>query len=49
VHAQLDAPLTATYVLIDDFLPPRKGPGRPSKITDAELITLAVAVAVSNA
>jgi hypothetical protein len=43
VHAQLDALLTATYVLIDDFLPPRSGPGRPPKITDAELITLAAA------
>ena len=43
MHANLDALLTATYVLIDDFLPPRRGPGRPPKITDAELITLAVA------
>src|SRR5712691_13511765 len=43
MHAQLDDLLTATYVLIDDFLPPRRGPGRPPKITDAELITLAVA------
>jgi hypothetical protein len=43
VHAQLDALLTATYVLTDDFLPPRRGPGRPPKITDAELITLAIA------
>jgi Transposase DDE domain len=43
VHAQLDALLTATYVLVDDFLPERRGPGRPPKITDAELITLAIA------
>lgn len=43
MHAQLDALLTATYVLIDDFLPPRSGPGRPPKITDSELITLAAA------
>ena len=43
MHANLDALLTATYVLIDDFLPPRRGPGRPPKITDAELITLALA------
>ncbi len=43
MHAQLDALLTATYVLVDDFLPKRRGPGRPPKITDAELITLAIA------
>ena len=41
--AELDALLTATYVLIDDFLPPSQGPGRPPRITDAELITLAIA------
>ena len=43
MHAQLDALLTAIYVLTDDFLPPRRGPGRPPRITDAELITLAIA------
>jgi hypothetical protein len=43
VHAQLDALLTAIYVLTDDFLPKRRGPGRPPRITDAELITLAIA------
>lgn len=43
MRAQLDALLTATYVLVDDFLPARRGPGRPAKITDAELITLAIA------
>jgi hypothetical protein len=43
VHAQLDALLTAIYVLVDDFLPERRGPGRPPRISDAELITLAVA------
>jgi hypothetical protein len=43
MHAQLDDLLTATYVLIDDFLPKRRGPGRPPRITDAELITLAIA------
>lgn len=41
--AELDALLTATYVLVDDFLPPRSGPGRPPKITDSELICLAIA------
>jgi len=43
MHTKLDALLTAIYVLTDDFLPPRSGPGRPPKITDAELITLAIA------
>jgi len=43
VHADLDALLTAIYVLVDDFLPERRGPGRPPRITDAELITLALA------
>jgi Transposase DDE domain len=43
VRADLDTLLTAIYVLVDDFLPERRGPGRPPKITDAELITLAVA------
>jgi hypothetical protein len=43
VHADLDALLTAIYVLVDDFLPRRRGPGRPPRITDAELITLAIA------
>src|SRR6266540_3936411 len=42
MHAQLDDLLTATYVLVDDFLPKRR-PGRPPRITDAELITLAIA------
>ena len=43
MHAQLDDLLTATYVLVDDFLPKRRGPGRQPRITDAELITLAIA------
>lgn len=43
MHAQLNDLLTATYVLVDDFLPKRRGPGRPPRITDAELITLAIA------
>ena len=34
---------SALYVLVDDFLPKRSGPGRRPKITDAELISLAVA------
>lgn len=43
MHADLDSLLTALYVLVDDLLPARKGAGRHPKITDAELITLAVA------
>jgi len=43
VHADLDALVTALYVRVDDFLPKRQGPGRPPRISDAELIALAVA------
>lgn len=43
MQADLDALLTAIYVIADDFLPERTGPGRKPRITDAELITLAVA------
>ena len=42
--AALDALIVGLYVQIDDFLGPRhRGPGRPPKLTDAELIALAVA------
>ena len=41
--ANLDALLTALYVRVDDLLPKRRGPGRPPRISDAELIALAVA------
>lgn len=41
--AALDALVIALYVEIDDFLDERRGPGRPPKLSDAELITLAVA------
>ena len=43
MHANLDALVTALYVRVDDLLPRRHGPGRPPRITDAELIALAVA------
>jgi Transposase DDE domain len=43
VLANLDALLTALYVRVDDLLPARQGPGRPPRITDSELIALAVA------
>lgn len=39
----LDALLIALYVLADDLLPKRCGPGRKPRISDAELICLAVA------
>jgi hypothetical protein len=42
VSADLDSLLTALYVLVDDLLPARCGAGRRPKITDAELIALAV-------
>lgn len=43
MHADLDALVIALYVRVDDLLPVRQGPGHPPKITDAELIALAVA------
>ena len=43
MSADLDALLTALYVLVDDFLPRPYGPGRPARISSAELICLAVA------
>jgi hypothetical protein len=43
VHADLDTLVTALYVTIDDLLGPRRGPGRPPRLTDAELVCLAVA------
>jgi hypothetical protein len=43
VLADLDALVTALYVRVDDLLPKRRGPGCPPRITDAELIALAVA------
>lgn len=41
--ACLDTLLIGLYVLADDFLVPRHGRGRPPRITDAELVCLAVA------
>jgi hypothetical protein len=43
VHADLDTLVVALYVTIDELLGPRRGPGRPPKLTDAELVCLAVA------
>jgi Transposase DDE domain len=43
VRADLDTLVIALYVTIDDLLGPRRGPGRRPKLSDAELICLAVA------
>jgi Transposase DDE domain len=43
MHADLDALLTALYVLVDDLLPRPARRGRPPRISDAEVICLAVA------
>ena len=43
MHACLDTLLIGLYVLADDFLPARRGPGRPPRIPDPELVCLAVA------
>ena len=43
MHANLDDLLTALFALVDDLLPARQGAGRPPRISDAELITSAVA------
>jgi len=43
VPPDLDALLVALYVLADDFLPKRCGPGRRPRISDAEVVCLAVA------
>jgi hypothetical protein len=46
VRTDLNTLLTALYVWIDDYLSPRRRAGRPPKLTDAELLTLAVAQAL---
>jgi hypothetical protein len=43
VHAGLDDLVIALYVTIDELLEPRRGPGRPPRLSDAELVCLAVA------
>jgi hypothetical protein len=43
VHADLDTLCIALYVMVDELLGPRRGPGRRPKLSDAELICLAVA------
>ena len=41
--ADLDDLVIALYVTIDELLGPRQRPGRPPRISDAELVCLAVA------
>jgi len=49
VRTDLNTLLTALYVKIDDHLgKPARG-GRPPRLTDAELVTLAVTLAVAQA
>jgi len=43
VTTDLDTLLTALYVTIDEYLGADRRPGRPPRLTDAELCTLAVA------
>ena len=43
MSADLDALLTCLYVLVDDLLPARRRFGRPPRISDSELICLAIA------
>jgi hypothetical protein len=43
VHADLDTLVIALYVTIDELLGPRRGAGRRPKLSDAELVCLAVA------
>jgi Transposase DDE domain len=43
VRADLDTLVVALYVTIDDLFGPRPGPGRKPKLSDAELVCLAVA------
>jgi hypothetical protein len=46
VSTDLNTLLTALYVWIDDYLRPYRRVGRPPKLSDAELLTLAVARAL---
>ena len=43
MHACLDDLVIALYVTIDELLEPRRGPGRPPRLADSELLCLAVA------
>ena len=43
MRADLDTLVIALYCFVDDLLGPRVGPGRPARISNAELVCLAVA------
>ena len=43
MHTCLDDLVIALYVTIDELLEPRHGPGRPPRLSDAELLCLATA------
>jgi len=43
MRADLDDLVVALYVTVDELVGPRPGPGRPPKLSDAELVCLAVA------
>ena len=43
MRADLDTLVIALYVTLDELFGPRRGPGRPPKLSDAELVCLAVA------
>ena len=43
MHADLDTLVIALYVMVDDLLGPGQGPGRRPKLSDAELVCLAIA------
>jgi hypothetical protein len=43
VHADLDTLVIALYVTIDELVGRRRGPGRPPRLSDAELVCLAIA------
>ena len=49
MHACLDDLVIALYVTIDELLGPRLGPGRRPRLTDAELVCLALAQALLGA
>ena len=43
MHACLDDLVIALYVTVDELLEPRRGPGRRPRLSDAELVCLAIA------
>ncbi len=43
MHTDLDTLVVALYVTIDELLGPRRGPGRRPRLSDAELVCLAIA------